>query len=123
MAISNEKVKTIQTLTIDLGEIIHSINPVTEKEWTVYEALVDAHRKLRRADTDSLLQLELPLKVEEPQTPKFRKDCPRCGGSGLYRDPTSQSHEPRRCNCNEIVDQAWETVKKEWEEQLATAEA
>jgi len=66
MAISNDKVKEIQALVVDLGEIIHSINPVTEKEWTVYEAMVDAHRKLRRADTDALLQLELPLPVKEP---------------------------------------------------------
>jgi len=65
MAISNEKVKDIQTLTSNLGELIHSINPVTEKEWGVYEAMVNAHQKLRRADTDSLLQLELPgLKLE-----------------------------------------------------------
>jgi len=63
VAISNDKVKEIQSLTVDLGEIIHSISPVTEKEWTVYEAIVDAHRKLRRADTDALLQLELPLGI------------------------------------------------------------
>ena len=61
MAISNEKVKDIQELTVNLGEIIHSINPVTEKEWGVFERLVQAHQALRRADTDSLLQLELPL--------------------------------------------------------------
>jgi len=66
MAISNDKVKEIQSLTSDLGEIIHTINPVTDKEWTVYEALVDSHKKLRRADTDALLQLELPLPEKEP---------------------------------------------------------
>jgi len=63
MAISTEKVKGIQELTVDLGELIHSINPVTEKEWAVFERLVQAHQSLRRADTDSLLQLELPLRT------------------------------------------------------------
>ena len=61
MAISNEMVKDIQSLTVDLGELIHSLNPVTDKEWAVFERLVQAHQALRRADTDSLLQLELPL--------------------------------------------------------------
>ena len=65
MAIANEKVKAIQTLTVELGEIIHSINPVSTKEWGVFERLVQAHQSLRRADTDSLLQLELPLKERE----------------------------------------------------------
>lgn len=122
MAISNDKVKEIQSIISDLGEIIHSINPITDKEWSVFERLVQAHTALRRADTDALLQLELPLSPRPEPQPKFRKDCPRCGGSGLYRDPDAESNEPRHCNCNDIDNVTWPTVRKEWEEARAPIE-
>jgi len=65
MAISVEKVKQIQSQTVDLGELILSVNPVTDKEWDCFEKLVAAHKNLMKIDTDSLLQLELPLGAEQ----------------------------------------------------------
>ena len=64
MAISNDAVKQIETATVDIGELIHKINPVTNAEWKAFEKLVDAHKALRSIDTDSLRQLELPLPKE-----------------------------------------------------------
>lgn len=122
MTISNDKVKAIQGLTVDLGEIIHSINPVTDKEWSVFERLVQAHTALRKADTDALLQLLLPGIDEKPATPEFREDCPRCSGSGKYIEQTDQRSLPRPCNCNEVEDEAWENIKMEWETQLQPSE-
>lgn len=60
MAISQDKVKQIQTQTIDLGELITSINPVTPQDWDAFEKLVAAHKSMTKIDTDSLRQLELP---------------------------------------------------------------
>jgi len=65
MAISQDAVKKIQTQTIDLAELIVSINPVTVKEWDAFEKLVAAHKSMTRIDTDSLRQLELPLEEED----------------------------------------------------------
>jgi len=65
MAITNEAVKEIQRTTVDIGELIHSLNPITLAEWKAFEKLVDAHKALRNIDTDSLLQMELPLPKPE----------------------------------------------------------
>lgn len=123
MSISVEAVKKIQTQTIDLGELILSINPVTEKEWDAFEKLVGAHKNLMKIDSDGLLQLPLPLEQKKPAPPKFRTDCPRCGGTGLYRDQAARMKGARQCNCNEVENQAWPQVKLEWEKELAPAEA
>jgi len=123
MAISVEKVKQIQAQTIDLGELILSINPVTEKEWDAFEKLVSAHKNLMKIDSDSLLQLPLPLAEKKPAPPKFRPDCPRCSGTGEWTDPSDKSGTPRACNCNEVEDFAWLQVRTEWEKELAPAES
>ena len=60
MAIPQKAVKQIQTQTIELGELIHSVKPVTTQEWDAFEKLVAAHKSLTKIDTDSLRQLELP---------------------------------------------------------------
>ena len=65
MAITNDKVKQIQTQTEDLAELILSINPVTDREWDAFEKLVAARKSLAKIDTDSLRQLELPLPKRE----------------------------------------------------------
>jgi len=65
MAISQGGVKQIQTATIELGELIHAINPVTIPEWDAFEKLVAAHKSMAKIDTDSLRQLELPLRQKE----------------------------------------------------------
>jgi len=121
MAISQKHVKAIQRQTEDLGELILAINPVYEKEWDAFDKLVSAHKNLRKIDMDALRQLELPLTTKPTEEAKPRKDCPRCAGSGKYRDPSDLDHEPRSCNCGEVEDIAWEKVKKEWEQQLAPA--
>lgn len=64
MTISQDKVKQIQTQTIELGELIHSVKPITPQEWDTFEKLVAAHKSLTKIDTDSLRQLELPLRSE-----------------------------------------------------------
>jgi len=64
MAISNDQVEQIQTQTIDLGDLILSMKPVTEREWNAFEKLVAAHKSLTSIDADSLRQLHLPLQKE-----------------------------------------------------------
>lgn len=63
MPISDTHAKRIQNITIDLGEVIHKISPVTEKEWAVFEQLTRAHAILRKTNVDDLVQLELPMSV------------------------------------------------------------
>jgi len=63
MAISVECVKQLQALTSDLAELIVKMRPITKAEWDVFDGAVEAHKKLRKLDTDALLQLELPLEV------------------------------------------------------------
>ena len=122
MAISVDKVKAIQTQTIELGELILKVNPVSEKEWDAFEKLVGAHKNLMKIDTDSLLQIPLPFEPKKEKVPQARKDCPRCKGTDLYRDPASETNEARPCNCKNVEDVAWPQVKKEWEEALAPVE-
>lgn len=75
MAITNGAVKEIQRTTVDVGELIHSLCPVTIAEWKAFEKLVDAHKALRGIDTDSLLQIELiPSKPEAKTKPEVQPD-------------------------------------------------
>ena len=60
MAISQDAVKKIQTQTIELGELIHSVKPTTPLEWDAFEKMVVAHKSMTKIDTDSLRQLDLP---------------------------------------------------------------
>lgn len=123
MAISVDKVKAIQATTIDLGELIHAINPVTDKEWDAFEKLVSAHKNLMKIDSDALLQLPLPLKAKATPDLKPRSDCPRCQGKGTYTDPTDKSGSQRLCPCKHIDNTTWERVKAEWVAELAPAKA
>lgn len=120
MAISNEKVEDIQELTATLGELIVGLNPETEKEWDAFSKLVDAHKSLRKIETDGLRQLQLPLGSEPDKI--YRKDCPRCEGKGQWADPVAPLGPFYPCTCFDISKKAWPQVKKEWEESLAPAE-
>jgi len=123
MAISVDKVKKIQTQTIDLGELIVSINPVTDKEWDAFEKLVAAHKSLMKIETDALLQLPL---LPEPKAIKIlgaRKDCPRCQGAGSVIDLLQPGLPSRPCTCKDVPNTDWPKVKQEWKEALAPAEA
>lgn len=123
MAISQKHVKKLESITADLGDLIRELSPCTIKEWDAFDGAVAAHKNLRKLDTDSLRQMELPMEAKASKAPKSRKDCPKCAGSGLYRDPNSTDHEPRPCNCKDVDTVAWPQVKKEWEEALQPVEA
>ncbi len=60
MAIKNEYVKELERITADLGDLLLQMRPGTIKEWDVFDGAVTAHKHLRKLDTDSLRQLELP---------------------------------------------------------------
>ena len=64
MAISQDAIKQLERITADLGDLIQTMHPCTIKEWDAFDGAVNAHKHLRKLDTDSLRQLELPLKVE-----------------------------------------------------------
>lgn len=66
MAISQESVKELERITADLGDLIQQMHPTLITEWDVFDGAVTAHKHLRKLDTDSLRQLELPLPVKEP---------------------------------------------------------
>ena len=123
MAISVDKVKQIQSAKVDLGELILSINPVTDKEWDAFEKLVSAHKNLMKIDSDSLLQLPLPLETSKKATPSFRQDCPRCKGTGEYFDDPEKDNRPSVCVCDQIADKQWAVIKADWETQLSPVEA
>jgi len=122
MAISNAHVKELERITVDLGDLIRQMNPGTIKEWDAFDGAVAAHKNLRKLDTDSLRQLELPLTPKTKERLTFRKDCPRCAGSGHWADPADKSGTPRPCLCREVEDVAWPKIKKEWKAQLQPAE-
>lgn len=122
MAISVDKVKKIQTQTIELGELITDINPILDKEWDALEKLVAAHKNLMKIDTDGLLQLPLPLEPKAAKTPGPRKDCPKCQGAGSWRDTVSPDAPSRPCPCKDIPDSDWPKIKQEWKEALEPAE-
>ncbi len=118
MAISLEHVKEIQRQTIDLGELILAINPVTEKEWDAFEKLVGAHKNLMKVDSDALLQLPLPLEGAVKKSHP-RKDCPLCKGKGKMSQPSdSPDLPPRPCTCRDVPESDWPAVKREWKEAL-----
>ena len=56
MAILNDAIMEIQEITEDLAKVIHFLNPVTDKQWDIYERLIQAHQLLRKADTDALIK-------------------------------------------------------------------
>jgi hypothetical protein len=121
VAIPSEKVKKIQTNTINLGELIVGMNPVTPKEWDAFNKLVDAHKNLMKIDTSELLQGDFGSLLKKKGRGKARPDCPRCGGTGAYVDKADPNATSRVCNCRDVDDKAWPKVKKEWEEALAPA--
>lgn len=123
MAMTNEQVKKIESFSVDLGELIKELNPITDKEWDAFAKCVDAHKNLMKIDTDSLRQLGLFGFGEKPKVSKPRKDCPRCKGTGLWVDPDAPEGDARTCNCNAVDKKAWPQVKKGWAELLAPAPA
>lgn len=64
MAIPNKHVKELERITADLGDLIQQMHPGTIKEWDCFDGAVAAHKNLRKLDTDSLRQYELPLGEE-----------------------------------------------------------
>jgi len=120
MPISVDHVKQIQTFTIDLGELIKKVNPVTETEWDAFEKMVSAHKNMTKIDTGELLQMPLPFDKKPEKETKPRKDCPRCKGSGTFVDPDSPSDPGRPCNCKDVEKSAWPAVKADWMKVLVT---
>ena len=122
MAITNRHVKQLERITGDLGDLVQQMHPGTIKEWDVFDGAVTAHKHLRKLDTDSLRQLELPLPGDKAKTPAARQDCPRCGGEGEYLDPTDGTATSRQCSCMAVEEEAWPNVKADWEKLLQPAE-
>ena len=115
-------VKLIQSLELDLGELIVRCVPHSKAEWDAFEKMVAAHKNLMKIDTDSLLQMELPLKEVEVAAPVPREDCPRCSGTGDFIDALAPDDDPRPCTCPFFEDVAWDTVKEEWAKEYIPAE-
>jgi hypothetical protein len=60
MTITDDQIRQIQKIEVDIGEMIRQINPTLKREWQAFEKLVAAHKALRDIDTDALLQIGLP---------------------------------------------------------------
>lgn len=118
-----DDVKKLQRLEVEIAELIIDTHPQGKAEWDAFNKMVDAHKNLMKIDTDSLLQLPLPLEPKKKAKSTVRKDCPRCRGTGQWRDPDAPDKAPRPCNCYLVEDVAWPGIKQEWEQQLAPVKA
>lgn len=61
--ITNDQAKQMQRIQSDLADLIRECNPTDKNDWLAYERLVNAHKELRKIDTDAFLQIALPLEV------------------------------------------------------------
>lgn len=60
-----DDVKKLQRLEVELAELIIATAPRGKAEWDAFDKMVASHKQLRGIDTDSLLQMELPLPARE----------------------------------------------------------
>jgi hypothetical protein len=118
LPISIDHAKQIQSITADLGDVIRDCNPVSTKEWDAFNSLVSAHKNMMKIDPGEFMQLPMDLDPAQVKDLKPRKDCPRCGGSGIFNDPAAPADPGRPCNCKDVEKAAWSRTKADWKKLL-----